>query len=153
MSKSKRRPKFSEDEIRVVYRQGEDAVVSLVTQLLDRLDAVESHLEALEKRTKKTSQNSHKPPSGDGFGKRTKSLRVKSDKSSGGQPGHPGTTLEWSETVDWVEIHDVTICRGCGASLKPVPTEAWLARQVFDIPSVELMVTEHQVGVKFCRWG
>ena len=151
MSKSNRRPKLSEDEIRAVYRQGEDAVVSLVTQLLDRLDTLESRLEALEKRTKKTSRNSHKPPSGDGFGKRTKSLRVKSDKPSGGQPGHPGTTLEWSETVDWVEAHDVMTCRGCGASLKTVPTEAWLARQVFDIPSIELMVTEHQVGVKCCH--
>ena len=151
MSQSKRRLKLSEDEIRAVYRQGEDAVVSLVTQLLERLDAVESRLEALEKRPKKTSRNSHKPPSGDGFGKRTKSLRVKSDKPSGGQPGHPGNTLTWSETVDWVEAHEVTICRGCGASLGEVPAEQWLARQVFDIPSIELMVTEHQVAVKCCH--
>ena len=151
MSQSKRRLKLSEDEIRAVYRQGEDAVVSLVTQLLERLDSVESRLEALEKRPKKTSRNSHKPPSGDGFGKRTKSLRVKSDKPSGGQPGHPGNTLTWSETVDWVEAHDVTNCRGCGASLKTVPTEGWLARQVMDIPSIEVMVTEHQVAVKSCH--
>ena len=150
MSQPKHRFKLSEDEIRAVYRQGEEAVVSLVTQLLERLEAVESRLEALEKRPKKTSRNSHKPPSGDGFGKRTQSLRTKSDKSSGGQPGHPGSTLEWSETVDWVETHDVTSCGGCGASLEAVAPERWLARQVFDIPSIELMVTEHQVAVKCC---
>lgn len=151
MSKSKRRLKLSEEEIRAVYRQGEDAVVSLVTQLLERLDTVESRLEALEKRTKKTSQNSHKPPSGDGFGKRTNSSRIKSDKPSGGQPGHPGTTLEWSETVDWIERHNVTTCGQCGGSIETAPTEELLARQVFDIPSIELMVTEHQVTVKCCH--
>ena len=134
-----------------MYRQGEDAVVSLVTQLLERLDAVESRLDALEKRTPKTSRNSHKPPSGDGLGKRTKSLRTKSNKASGGQPGHPGSTLEWSETVDWLDVHDVTTCIGCGASLGEVPVEQWLARQVFDIPAIELMVTEHQVAEKRCH--
>ncbi len=133
-----------------MYAQGEDAVVSLVRQLLTRLDKLESRLETLEGRSKKTSRNSHKPPSGDGLGKRTKSLRTKSDKSSGGQPGHPGSTLEWSETVDWIDIHDVQTCRGCGGSLSDESVEQWLARQVFDIPAIELMVTEHRVAVKCC---
>jgi transposase len=150
LSKPKGRIKLSDDEIRAVYRQGEDAVVSLVKQLLDRLDAVESRLNAVEGRTKKTSRNSHKPPSGDGLGKRTKSLRTKSDQPSGGQPGHLGSTLEWSETVDWVEVHDVKTCDGCGVSLRETPVDQWLARQVFDIPAIELMVTEHQVAVKCC---
>lgn len=150
MSKPTRRIKLSDDEIRAVYADGEDAVVSLVRQLLNRLDSLESRLETLEGRTKKTSRNSHKPPSGDGFGKRTKSLRTKSDKASGGQPGHPGSTLEWSETVDWIDIHDVTTCNGCGESLREAPVEQWLARQVFDIPSIEVMVTEHRVAVKWC---
>lgn len=151
MSQPKRPLKLSEDDIRTVYRQGEDAVVSLVTQLLERLDVVESRLEALEKRPKKTSRNSHKPPSGDGLGKRTKSLRTKSDKASGGQPGHPGSTLAWSETIDWLDVHNVTTCVGCGASLEEVAVEQWLARQVFDIPAIELMVTEHQVAKKCCH--
>ncbi len=133
-----------------MYAQGEDAVVSLVRQLLSRLDKLESRLETLEGRSKKTSQNSHKPPSGDGLGKRTKSLRTQSDKSSGGQPGHPGSTLEWSETVDWIDIHDVQTCSGCGGSLSDESVEQWLARQVFDIPAIELMVTEHRVAVKCC---
>lgn len=150
MSKAKQQIKLSDDEIRAVYAEGEDAVVSLVRQLLDRLDALESRLETLEGRTKKTSRNSHKPPSGDGLGKRTKSLRTKSDKSSGGQPGHPGHTLEWSETVDWIDTHDVKTCIRCGGSLSDLPVEQWLARQVFDIPAIELMVTEHRVAVKCC---
>lgn len=62
MSQPERRFHLNEDEIRAVYRQGEDAVVSLVTQLLERLETVESRLEALEKRPRKTSRNSHQPP-------------------------------------------------------------------------------------------
>jgi transposase len=150
LSQPERRFHLNEDEIRAVYRQGEDAVVSLVTQLLERLETVESRLEALEKRPRKTSRNSHQPPSGDGFGKRTQSLRSQSDRSSGGQPGHPGQTLAWRETADEVAVHDVQTCRGCGASLTAVPPETWLARQVFDIPPVELQVTEHRVAVKCC---
>jgi len=150
LSQSERHFHLNEEEIRAVYRQGEDAVVSLVTPLLKRLETVESRLEALEKRPKKTSRNSHQPPSGDGFGKRTQSLRSQSDKPSGGQPGHPGQTLEWRETADEVEVHDVSTCGGCGASLAAVPPEAWLARQVFDIPPIELQVTEHRVAVKCC---
>jgi transposase len=151
LSQPERRFHLNEDEIRAVYRQGEDAVVSLVTQLLERLETVESRLEALEKRPKKTSRNSHQPPSGDGFGKRTRSLRSQSHKPSGGQPGHPGQTLEWRETADEVEVHDAATCSGCGASLAAVPAETWLARQVFDLPPIELQVTEHRVAVKCCH--
>lgn len=128
-------------------------MVSLVQHLLKelkRLDSLEARLEQLEGRQKKTSRNSHKPPSGDGFGKRTKSLRRQSGKSSGGQPGHPGYTLEWQEQADWVEHHEVSHCQNCGISLASEPVEEWLSRQVFDIPSIELLVTEHRAAVKCC---
>lgn len=151
MSYPQERINLSEAEIRAVYRQGEEVMVGLVTHLLKRLEAVESRLEVLEGSRKKTSRNSHKPPSGDGFGKRTKSLRVNSEHPSGGQPGHPGSTLEWREAVDEVEIHDVETCCHCGVSLSKVPVEQWLARQVFDLPTLDLRVTEHQVAVKCCH--
>ncbi|MEL7072386.1 MAG: DUF6444 domain-containing protein, partial [Cyanobacteria bacterium J06581_3] len=105
----KRRSKFniSEAEIRAVYRQGEDAVVELVGALVLRLAAVEARLGKLENQQKKNSRNSSKPPSGDGFGKRTKSLRKKSERNSGGQRGHQGSTLEWREQVDEVVTYAI----------------------------------------------
>jgi transposase len=137
-------------EIRAVYAQGEEAVVRLVSQLLEHLGKLEVRIEELEGQASKTSRNSHKPPSGDGFGKRTKSLRRRSEKPSGGQPDHPGSTLEWRDEADRVERYPVSECAGCGASLVEVPIEQVLARQVFDIPPIELQVTEHQVEVKCC---
>jgi tetrahydromethanopterin S-methyltransferase subunit B len=69
--------KISRDEIRVLYAEGEAAVISLVEGLVERINRLEARVEALENQLSKNSRNSSKPPSGDGFGKRTKSLRPK----------------------------------------------------------------------------
>lgn len=111
---------------------------------------LETEVNELKGRLSKTSRNSHKPPSGDGFSKRTRSLRCKSDKLSGGQPGHPGQTLEWSSNPEFVVSHEVTVCSECGDSLASEPIDEVLARQVVDIPPIESLVTEHHVEVKRC---
>lgn len=149
---SKREPKFniSEAEIRAVYQAGEDAVVALVQALLERTMALENRLKEVENQLKKDSRNSSKPPSGDGFKKRTKSLRKKSDRPSGGQKGHPGSTLEWSETVDEVVVHPVNECQGCGQSLASVVAIEHEVRQVHELPPLQLEVIEHQAEVKCC---
>ena len=98
---------ISRAEILAVYVQGEEAVIELVLGLVEKLGKLEERVESLEGKEKKNSNNSSKPPSGDGFGKKTKSLRLKSERKTGGQPEHPGTTLEWSSEVDEVIIHQV----------------------------------------------
>jgi len=144
--------RISREEIREVYRQGEGAVIALVEGLLKRLEQLEVRVEELEGKASKTSRHSSKPPSGDGFGKRTKSSRSKSEKTSGGQPEHPGHTLEWSVEVAQVVEHPVTQCEGCGASIEQEPVEQWGLRQVHDIPAIEIEGTEHQVEVKPCPY-
>jgi transposase len=139
---------MSHDEIRAVYAQGEGAVIALVTMLIERIEQLEMQVEELKGQSIKTSRNSSKPSSGDGFKKRTKSLRRKSEKQSGGQPKHPGSTLEWSDQVNWIQEHPVNQCSGCGASLEAEPVKEILLRQVFDIPPIELEVTEHQAEVR-----
>lgn len=133
-----------------MYAQGEEAVVSLATQLIEQVNQLAVQVKELEGRISKNSRNSSKPPSGDGFGKRTKSLRGKSEKPKGGQPEHPGETLEWRSEPDFVEVHEVDTCSACGASLSEVPVAQVLSRQVYDIPPLEVLVSEHQVEVKSC---
>ena len=91
---------ISKDEIIACYAQGEEAVIVLVESLVARINALETRSEVLENQKSKDSKNSSKPPSADGFAKRTKSLRTKSGRKSGGQKDHPGSTLEWCEEVD-----------------------------------------------------
>ena len=86
---------MSREEIRTVYAAGEDAVIALVESLIARINQLEERVETLENQVSKNSRNSSKPPSGDGFGKRTKSLRQPSERASGGQVGHPGQTLDY----------------------------------------------------------
>lgn len=141
---------INREEIPAVYAQGEDAVIALVEGLLERIGQLESRLEGLENQCKKDSRNSSKPPSGDGFAKRTKSLRQKGERSSGGQSGHEGSTLEWSEQVDEVVLHPVMQCEVCGRGFNDVAVESWVLRQVHDLPPLRLVVSEHQAEEKRC---
>jgi transposase len=150
LSQKQPTPLISVEEVSAVYARGESAVIELVMGLVEQNTRLEARLTELEGIVKKNSNNSSKPPSGDGFGKKTKSLRIKSQKNTGGQVDHQGTTLEWSEQVDEVVTHQVQHCQGCGAELAAEPVKAVYARQVYDIPPIELLVTEHQAEVKTC---
>jgi transposase len=141
---------ISRDEIRAVYAQGEDAVIALVEGLVARINHLEERLEAVENQLKKDSHNSSKPPSSDGFKKRTKSLRQKSERLRGGQLGQLGRTLDWSNELTRGLIHPVVSCGDCGTSLVNTPVESWELRQVHDLPQVSIDVTEHQSEVKCC---
>jgi transposase len=142
--------------IRAAYRQGEEAVIALVENLLktqaEAIGNLESRLKVLEDQACQDSKNSSKPPSGDGFKKRTQSLRPKSERKSGGQPGHPGSTLEWVDEPDEIEQHLIETCQGCGASLVEMPVVEWQCAQVHDLVPIEIGVREHQAAVKQCGW-
>jgi transposase len=145
---------ISQEEIRAVYARGEEAVIELVEGLMasfvKQIEKLESRVTELEGQISKNSRNSSKPPSGDGFGNKTKSLRTKSERKTGGQPDHPGSTLEWSSEVDVVVEHKVKKCQGCGSSLEEHLLQNIVARQVYDIPPIILNVTEHRAEVKSC---
>jgi transposase len=77
-------------------------------------------------------------------------LRVKSGRKSGGQKGHPGRTLEFSDTPKEIVVHTPSCCANCGAGLDQTPSMLLQRRQVFDIPPVELECIEHQAHSKCC---
>jgi len=141
----------SEAEIRAIYRQGEDAIVSLFQSTNQDLLLLTQRVQVLEDQLAKNSHNSGKPPSSDGFSKPApKSLRKRHGKKTGGQPGHEGNTLKAVSHPDRVEVHRVQRCQHCQASLEGVVAQKVEKRQVFDLPPVRIEVTEHQAEIKRC---
>jgi transposase len=142
----------SPEEVRAIYRQGEEAVVALNTQLIEVILALAGEVQALKDQLAKDSHNSSKPPSSDGLKKKPtkRGLRKPSGKKSGGQPGHTGHTLKAVVAPDRVQVHHVERCQGCQASLEQVAADRVEKRQVFDLPTVRLEVTEHQAEIKTC---
>jgi transposase len=142
----------TEEEIRTAIRQGEEAVITLVSSLLQIIVLQAARIEALEDQLAKNSRNSGKPPSSDGLTKpsRHRSLRKSSGKKSGAQPGHPGHRLEMSANPNRIERHPVHRCAHCQAPLEEVPVERLEKRQEYELPPLQLIVTEPQAEGKRC---
>ncbi len=103
------------------------------------------------------STNSSTPPTGESIKakaiRRTKSLRKKSGKKSGGQLGHQGHTLLTNENPDEIVEHSPCFCQHCGKSLEGIPAKKIRKSQVIDIESPKVKTTEHQYFEKVCSCG
>jgi transposase len=102
----------------------------------------------LRARLNQNCTNSSQPPSSNLFIK-PQSLRIKSGLKPGGQPGHPGSTLQVTETPDEVVEHIADTCSHCGGDLSKASATLCQTRQVVDVKIVPL-VTQHQVHSKIC---
>ena len=121
--------------------------------LIEIVLALAQRIQKLEDQLAKTSRNSGKPPSSDGLKKpKTRSLRKKGAHKSGGQPGHEGHTLSMVAEPTYVIPHRLHQCSDCGASLEEVTVSRVERRQLFDVPPVQVEVTEHQVEIKQCPY-
>ena len=145
------------DAILALYQRGPTAVIDLVLQLQDEVAAQTAHLaaqqelltrlsarvKALEDQLATDSHNSSKPPSTDRSPPKPKSLRQRSGKPSGGQPGHPGKTLELVTTPDQIVTHSSPQCTTCGTALAVVTPTGYDRRQVVYLPPLTLVVVVH----------
>lgn len=152
---------MNREEALAIYHAGPETVVRVLLEMDARIRDLEQRLEASEQRIKEledrlatNSRNSSKPPSTDGFKKpQPKSLRGKSGRPSGGQQGHPGQTLKSVDNPDHTEVHRIDRCEACARCLANQPAESVERRQVYDLPSRRMVVTEHQAEVKTCPCG
>jgi transposase len=127
----------------------------LVVRQAERIEQLEAEVAELKRRLGMNSTNSSKPPSSDSpFTKPTpKTLRRRSGRKPGGQPGHPGSTLALVADPNVRKRHEPGPCTGCGADLSDAPEVGVERRQVFDLPPLQVRVLEHQLISRRCECG
>lgn len=133
-----------------------EALVERLATQAGQIDALMGQVAELEARLGKNSRNSSKPPSSDDVFTKPppRSLRKPSGCRPGKQNGDSGSGLARREVPDEVIVHAPGACAGCGADLTDAAVVAGeLVRQVFDIPPVELVVTEHRAQRRVCTCG
>lgn len=132
----------------------EQGIEGVIAATLQMQAALLERIVRLEERLGLDSHNSSKPPSSDGpEASGSRSERRKAQRKSGGQPGHRGSTLRRVAEPDEVITHTPAECAACGCSLAGVEPESVeeQGRQVFDIPPIDMQVTEHRRAQ--CRCG
>ena len=128
---------------------------ALIQTLLARIEQLEAENTELRLQLAQNSTNSSKPPSSDGLAKKPvikPALPKQAGKKPGGQPGHPGRTLQYVERPDVIHSHQATQCQQCGLPLQG-QGQVVARRQVFDLPQPRLFVEEHQVLAHQCACG
>ena len=142
------------DELLRQARRQPEVVVDQLLAAEQQITDLQAKVRKLEDRQACHSHNSSKPPSSDGLNKPApKSLRTKTGRKPGGQPGHKGHTLQPVKKPDHFQGHPLQRC-SCGQCggvlLTGQPVLDYERRQVFDLPPLRLTVTEHQAEIKQC---
>jgi transposase len=131
--------------------QREAELLGIIQQQQQIIERLSAELAELRAQLAKNSSNSGKPPSSDGLKKPApKSQREKGKRKSGGQVGHKGKTLEAVAQPDEVVRHRLVSCPHCAQDLSETMPEAVTRRQVFELPPLRLVVTEHQAETVCC---
>ncbi len=118
--------------------------------LVDYTFQLQTEVRRLRDRAAQNSRNSSRPPATDGVEQpKPKSLRKRSGRKPGGQPGHPGRTLQSCDKPKHVQIHPLLECE-CGEDLSQEPAVDYQSHQVFDLLTLTLECTEHRAEIKEC---
>ena len=112
---------------------------------------LKAEIAELKARLDSNSHNSNKPPSSDGYKKKTVKPALPKSKGSkqGGQNGHKGHTLKQVEAPDKIVICTPGVCT-CGHEFEKGQLMLAEKRQVFDLPQPKLEITEYQIFKASC---
>jgi transposase len=129
-----------------------------IAQLGSQVVVLADRVAQLERRVGRDSSNSNRPPSSDSPYTKTprkprdRSLRGRSGRRPGKQPGAPGATLAQVPDPDQTVVCAPAMCGGCGCDLAGAPVDAEHARQVFEVPPPppRPVVTAYRVQARRC---
>jgi transposase len=130
------------------------AIIDHYERQVAELKAEVAQLQADLAAAKKTPRNSSLPPSSEHPHSKPPPTKPKSKRRRGGQPGHPKheRALIPTEQCNEVVGHKPDNCRRCGRLLvgtDPAP----LRHQVWEIPKIKPLITEHQRHRLGCPCG
>jgi transposase len=138
--------------------EAKDAQLAAATAALEAAEArfaeLSERMAELERRLGKDSSTSSRPPSSDNPYKKKagdRSLRQRSGRGRGKQPGAQSSTLRQVASPDDTVVCAPAACGQCGAGLAGVPVTGVQKLQEFDItPPPPPRVTEYQVQARAC---
>jgi transposase len=141
----------------VELRAANSGLRAAVSELEAANAGLKARITELERRLGRDSSNSSKPPSSDGLRKPARAEQRDAEQTQGRrpgkQPGAPGAHLAQVAEPDEVAWHTPDRCGGCGATLTDAPVVGVEARQVFDLPPLRLLATEHRAQRRRCTCG
>jgi len=151
---------LSRDELIVVAGAQREVIAQLqavVAELQSTVVALQQRVTELEHELGRHSGNSSKPPSTDTQTQRetNRSERVQpgQGRRRGKQKGADGKNLQAVADPDVRLTHRPDACCGCGGGLGSGVVVGEVRRQVFDIPTPQVIVTEHVAQTVRCGCG
>jgi transposase len=127
------------------------SIQTLVVYLVGENEGIVTGVSQIEEHLGQNSQNSSQPPSEDGFGKKIRPKREKSEKKRGGQTCHSSHQAKYYALSDRdvIENHLPAECGQCGLALSgenPGPYR----HQILEIPPLRPEITEHRLHQITC---
>ena len=131
---------LSERQARVIFAQGEEAVVFALLELTKQL---------AEQRAKTAAESHQTPSTPSGMKPPYQKPPAKSRKRRpGAKQGHAGTRRQVPARIDWQAEHRADRCPDCGGRLKRC--QETRTRYTEDIPEIQPEVTEHTIHRDWC---
>lgn len=132
---------MSEEDIRNLYRKGEDAVVVFVMDLLKQLNAGNTHTQSQQPTIDPITPSAMRPVY-------SKASRRGKKKKPGQKKGHPGVRRQKPLRIDQRKEHTLSACSDCQNSLPGAfTTRTRYTEEVVPTPPV---VTEHTIHRYWC---
>jgi len=139
------------EEYVTIPKKEYEALQLLIRNLQAQVQLLQEEIRLLK--NGKKSNTSHTSPSHDIGRSNLKSLREKSDKKTGGQDGHQGTTLEITSTPDDIIDYRPNYCSRCSNTLNSSDSILHERKQEIVIPPIKARYIEHRsysIACSFC---